>query len=392
MRRIGLEPATIIQQVQDFIREKEITTDSVVTRSYATDDAPASKSSESPIQLRAESLANSGQFDWICAGWINNLYREISIGLADRRVDLATAIATLRLLQQHAAQLNDFAFDGSDQSGDKQKRLSRSEREFARRSVSAIVAVQLEHFASSVKFFEERLDRFSMILAIAITESSKARREEDPWSSMPPEIASHLPELKHRLHDLSVNAYLVRPLNDHGSNVDAQFLMSEISRHAADLVIPIVKQHNELLVVKSGGTPKKTLEVSISSKTPNDLAIRRAVDATQSMPGANAAPEESSLTVEEAVELARPAMLSLGGLQRLILVVSNEIERGRMEAELRAVFDGPLTVAVIPGSDPKLIHEAQQIELKNVLSRLSALNGGLEQITAKLSSRTDVQW
>lgn len=392
MRRIGLVPETIVDQVQTFLREKEITSDCVVHRSFATDDSQAEDPSTDPIRLRAEALANSGQFDWICAGWINNVYREISIGLADRRVDLATAIATLRLLQQHVKQLNHHAFDVRSEVNDPTQKLCESERAFVGRAVNAIAKVQMEHFVCSVKFLEDRLERFSMILAIAINESSKASREEDPWSTMPPEIRAYLPQLKHRLHDLAVNAYLVRPINDHGSNVDAQFLLSEITRHAADLVIPVVEQHNELLISQSNGTLNNALQESISNKPPNVTSLRRAVDATQSMPGANGQPDESSLTIEEAVELARPAMLTLGGFQRLILVVSNEIERGRMEAELRAIFDGPLTVAVIPGSDPKLIHEAQQIELKNALSRLDALNGGLEQITGKLSSRTDVQW
>lgn len=396
MRRIGLSPDAINSQIQSFLREKEFAPDAIIDSKQSSNEIQNEAKESDPISIQISALANGGQMDWMCAGWINNLYREISVGLADRRVDLVTAIESLKLIRHQADQMKSHAFHSlTDVPGesDNTSQQSKSDRDFLLRTIREVTAVQLDHLSSSIQFLAERLERFSTILAIAINESKQGTREENPWASMPSEIQAYLPELKNCLHDAAVNPYLVRPLNDQSSNVDAQFLITEISRQATDLVIPVVQQHNELLISESESDLKSVAPKPELSKTLHtEQMARRSIDATQAMPDAANRIGDTQVTIEEAIDLARPEMLSLGGMQRIILVVSNEIERGRMESELRAIYDGPVTVAVIPGAAPKLIHEAQQIELKNVLSRLSALNGGNEQVTARLASRTDVDW
>ncbi|KAA1257840.1 Tubulin-like protein [Rubripirellula obstinata] len=396
MRRIGLSPDAITAQIQNFLTEKQITTDAAVESKGSSQDSDAGVAKPDPVTLQIEALANGGRFDWMCAGWINNLYREISVGLSDRRVDLVTAVESLKLIKDQAAKMKAHAFDSltdlPNTSGNSRPQ-SKSDRDFVCRTVRAVTAVQFDHLSRSIKFLEERLERFSTILAIAINESKQNSREENPWASMPDEIKAYLPELKNCLHDAAVNSYLVRPLNDQSSNVDARYLITELSRQATDLVIPVVQQHNNLLVVELGKEMKHDSVQSDGTKAFNTAKmVQHSIDATQTMPDSGQRLTDSPVTIEEALELARPELLSLGGMQRLVLVVSNEIERGRMESELRAIYDGAVTVAVIPGAAPKLVHEAQQIELKNVLSRLSALNGGNEHVTARLSSRTDVAW
>jgi hypothetical protein len=396
MRRIGLTPKAITAQIQTFLAEKQITADIRLDDNDSRLDSQQTNANQDPVALQIEALANSGQFDWMCAGWINNLYREISLGISDRRVDLVTAIESLKLIRHETTQLKmhslnlrtDPTTDGSQIDA---QRISNES--FVNKCVSVVTGVQFENLSASIQFLEDRLERFSTILAIAINESKRTSTEESAWASMPPQINEHLPELKVRLHDATVNAYLVRPLNDQNSNVDAAFMTAELSRHATDLVIPIVQQHNDLLVAQTSTESKQVDKVEDSTKTlSSSVMLKRSVDATQAMPDSGHHISTTPTTIEEAIELARPELLSLGGMQRLVLVVSNEIERGRMESELRAIYDGAVTVAVIPGSAPKLVHEAQQIELKNVLSRLSALNGGNEHVTARLASRTDVDW
>ncbi len=90
--------------------------------------------------------------------------------------------------------------------------------------------------------------------------------------------------------------------------------------------------------------------------------------------------------------VVKPTLLAFGGRQRLILVVGNEQDRSRFEQQVRAVHKGSLTVAIIPGSTAKLIHEAQQVELTHILSRLTILNGSNSQVTGRLASRTDITW
>jgi hypothetical protein len=390
MRRIGLAPDAIGAQVGSFLHDNEIAADVAVDPQFMT---AADGETPDPITVKVEALANSGQMDWMCAGWINNLYREISVGLSDRRVDLATAIESLKLIRQHTSQIKSHSFDSVVDAPQSSRNSSKAEREFLRCAICAVTAVQLDHFSSSVQFLVDRLERFSTILAIAINESKQGTRDDNPWASMPAELKAYLPELRNCLHDAAVNPYLVRPLNDQSSNVDARYLITEISRQATDLVIPIVQQHNELLIAESKGQHKSvTAKNDLTHLLKSHLQVKRSVDATQAMPDVAKRIDDAPVSIEEAIDLARPELLSLGGMQRLILVVSNEIERGRMESELRAIYDGPVTVAVIPGANPKLIHEAQQIELKNVLSRLSVLTGGNEQVTARLASRSDVDW
>ena len=106
----------------------------------------------------------------------------------------------------------------------------------------------------------------------------------------------------------------------------------------------------------------------------------------------DAARNDQPLKVDEAVVAVRPPLLDLGGQQRMVLVVGTEREREKLELQVRDLHGGSVTVAVIPGSSPKLIHEAQLIEVQSVLSRLHRLNGDTVQITRRLSSRTDVDW
>ena len=88
----------------------------------------------------------------------------------------------------------------------------------------------------------------------------------------------------------------------------------------------------------------------------------------------------------------KPSLLEFGGQQRLILIVGSEREREQFESQVRDAHDGSVTVVVVPGASPKLIHEARRIELSNVLSRLSMLNGSNAQVTGRLSSRSDITW
>ena len=360
MRRIGLTPELISQQVQQYLQEHGAAPD-IET-------------------LDIEALAKGSEMDGMSAGWINNLYREISVGFSDGRVDMATAIESLKQIRSQCSDLGSL-----------------------QQAVAKVAVIQLGKLQESVRFLEERLERFVTILAIAVNESRQGTQDEKPWQSMPENIRTQLPDLMRRLHESAVNPYLVRPLNDHTANVDAKFLMDEMSRMATSMVIPVVQEHSEVILSDSNSAMQSTQPHDALTQSMNGQSLQgqsqqgtgdrvHSIEATQALPTADMRSAETAVTTEDAIEWVRPELLSLGGLQRLILVVSNEVERGRLESELRSVYKGAVTVALIPGADPKLIHEAQQIELKNVLSRFSALNGGNDQITARLASRTDVNW
>jgi hypothetical protein len=89
-------------------------------------------------------------------------------------------------------------------------------------------------------------------------------------------------------------------------------------------------------------------------------------------------PENPLLAVEKAVSAAKPTLLSVGGLHCMILVVGSEHEKQQLESQVRSAYDGVLSVALVQGALPNLIHEPQQIELPRIIARFSEFNGGNE--------------
>ena len=106
----------------------------------------------------------------------------------------------------------------------------------------------------------------------------------------------------------------------------------------------------------------------------------------------HAAHDVPGLTIAEAVEAVRPALLTCGGYQRLILIVGSKAEQDLLEPEVRKVHPGSLTTAIIESATPMLIHEAQQIAIDDVSKRLADLAGGDDQISRRLASRSDIDW
>ena len=184
-------------------------------------------------------------------------------------------------------------------------------------------------------------------------------------------------------------------LTDQGANIDAAAMVNQLIDSTVPIVTPILEQEREPLQSTDldVGAFQSTLSATGSSNSTclSDSHTQTAVTYDlESLRSPRACDEPLSL--DEALIAVKPSLLAFGGLQRLILIVSNETERSQLEPQVRDAHDGALTVAVIPGSSPKLIHEAQQVELKNILSRLTILNGGNAQVTGRLSSRTDISW
>ncbi len=96
--------------------------------------------------------------------------------------------------------------------------------------------------------------------------------------------------------------------------------------------------------------------------------------------------------IAEALDSVKPKLLQCGGYQRMLLIVGSEAERLGLEPRFREIHRGPLTTAVVPGSVPMLICEAQQIDLTDLCNRIITLGGGDEDVMARLASRNDIDW
>ncbi|XZE55273.1 protein kinase domain-containing protein [Planctomycetaceae bacterium SH139] len=120
-------------------------------------------------------------------------------------------------------------------------------------------------------------------------------------------------------------------------------------------------------------------------------AVRASAEETQKKLGE----EGSEAIVEESrrlLEAIRPAMLACGGRQRLVLIVGDEEERQRYLQPLSQALGRPLSVVLLPGVAPVLVHEAQRIPVASLLQRYQMYLGSDPKIVGKLKTRCDISW
>jgi len=97
-------------------------------------------------------------------------------------------------------------------------------------------------------------------------------------------------------------------------------------------------------------------------------------------------------SVAEALRAARPILLVCGGRQRLVLLVGSDSEKEKLAAEVAENYGQAISVVVIPGISPTLIHEAQGVPLTDILSRLQISLGGESRVLGRLHARSDIRW
>ncbi len=374
-RRLGFHVDAVLETVSDHIDTYELPQPTIA----AVDEWVMQRTKD-------------GDFDWLSGDWLNSAYREISVSLNDRRADLSTVIEAFKISHDRCVawsrQLLEQApsFQGSAAQ-------TVAVEAFRDALVKKTAACQFSLFAGLLRTLEERLERFAAILAIAIVETKNESGDTDAWATMPPPIRDRYESLIIDLHDSTVGQCLVRPINDLGSNVHARSLISELTEVAIPVVVEVVEQHSRDVaaqLTKTNGKSIAELDTTASEHVATAQHTFGRTEGTHAFTAVGGKCSDGPLSIEDAVAAVKPALLSLGGLQRLILIVGSEVERGQLEPQVRAVHAGALTVAVVPGADPKLVHEAQGIELENVLSRLTILNGSNEQVTGRLASRVDV--
>lgn len=385
---------------REFESEQSSGTMEIVTR---CSQLPTSDHDESEL-LPLGTMVTGWAFEILkrpgIAEWINDinlrLTRELSTRFTHERLDVTTALETLQLLQQHvesevrrlriqAEAMNVKALEADSDSPPE----NRSHYEIVQRLIESMVyrlaSEQASQFSKSIVQLIEKLRDLATTFAVAISSLSEGREAaHNPWDAMPESIASQYHNIVLELHKELVSSVLVRSLGEGRMLPDPNALKQRLTEAAS----PLIGR-----TLASGGS-SAAASCSFGSMEPFDQATSSTTGiSVGNNVNANLSGEQGPVTsMATAMQIVRPGLLDYGGVQRLILSVGTDSEQVRLEAEIRQYHTGELTVMVIPGTTAKLIHEAQQIDLSEIIARLSTLNAGNAQLSSRLMTRSDIDW
>ncbi|TWU36203.1 protein kinase domain-containing protein [Novipirellula artificiosorum] len=358
-------------------------------------------------------------------GVMDRLAREMVTRFTHGSTDVATAIEALRLFQQQvqadrdrlrgqAEMLDDCAHiegvDSDDHKADGRSHPLQTTPviDLGMRLIDHMVyrmaAEQVDSFISELDALLSRLEETATTLAIVISRlSDGGDATTNPWDEMPTEVSSQFSKIVSDLHNTSVSSSILRPLSVGGVPLDPNQLQRRLTEAASPLV-------GSALATASSASVLPSLSVDLATQSMSEVTAMLArqhgdpaetdaktVPSNMSLEagrlvGSKEGSDQPVTSMATALQMARPSLLDYGGVQRLILAVGTHSEQVRLEAELRQFHSGALTVTLIPGTTAKLIHEAQQINLNDVIARLATLNAANSQVSSRLMARSDIEW
>jgi len=274
----------------------------------------------------------------------------------------------------------------------------------------------LDHLRSLVEVLhrlQERLCDGATKVAQAIqTTAMTFRGSADPWTSLSSSVRDALTPLLLQVHGRLAPPWLVKLLSDAAATVDPVEMSNKLSEAFQDLVSDeacLRERHGadtqDVSSMNLTADPETTCISSSTSDSGDDLArtsmfeslATNGIDSltvTSGLSDVNRDLKQAipirPLTIEDALRAVRPPLLDCGGRQRMLLLVGAEAEKNQYEASARHIHNGELTVATIPGCIPTLVHEAQGIQIDEILKRLQSLTGYQDEISRRLASRCDL--
>mgnify|MGYP003663020471 CR=1 FL=1 len=367
----------------------------------------------------------------------DTLQRELSVRLHDRGSDLSTAIESVRLLSANLKAELEHALNSQEDSADhletSPSELTSSEQDWGDsgeqqsssnligtlRSATTmgeeLIRIFADHYGRTqatalvdvLGRLEDRLRDGAGKVAQGVRACEKGLRgSNDPWTSISAETRDRLSPHFAEVHGRLAHRWLIRLLSDAAATVDPIDMSACVINEFEVLIAEDSK-----LSVKENRRSDVPASVShtISGKTATGEIGRSTIlgrDAisnhgdsmtlTSALSDINQDPENPIVirppTVEDAITVVRPPLLDCGGSQRLILIVGSEDEKSQYESSVRQAHHGELTVCVVPGCIPTLVHEAQQIAIDEIIKRLEAITIGQSEISRRLLSRCDVDW
>ena len=333
------------------------------------------------------------------------LKQETSLNLLNRSLDMASAIRTTQLVSQEAKQVAeeltetthvnarqefDFSESTPNRIGRQDPQLMRDAFLLARERLYVeaciIAAKKASEFSQQASKFAEHLSKCALLLA-KVLRDLPADREKTLERKLGMELSPMLREF----HRLSARSWLQPLVVEDQRECTAKQLHEGLVEISARQVLQSVRKANESKADLSTDKNPLGLTTNITRYRPDSMANSTAMTCTQDFASDTTSTEED-LTNSDLVIAARPVLLDCGGSQRLILIAGTERELEMLERDVKAEFDGDITGIVVPSCAPTLIHDAQQIEIKDVIKRLQILSGGDLKISKRLLSRSDVEF
>ncbi len=392
VRRIGLSMTSMVNSAADKLNQPNCQEALNVASSLLSERRQQDWSDVKPVLDRAvESIREEDDLKQICSDLMTRFFGQVSVALTDGFADVTTILESMKLIHETnlkvAAELRENC---------ENQWVPSDPRSIHTIVARLVAAIHLEHINECLEYLQQKLERFATTLAMGMVQTKKMQgTETNPWEAMPDTIRSKFDHTVNQLHKSTVNDFVVRTLVDQTVNIDAGAMINHLHDAAIPLVEMVVREHGQSLADENtrvehsdhGGSVTLANSQITGFDNLTKTAVPHQVQAVQAL--RNGGP---ALTVDQAVVAVKPALLEFGGQQRLILIVGTEQEREQFEPAVREVHDGSVTVVLIPGATPKLIHEARRIGLANVLSRMKMLNGDNARVTGRLSSRVDITW
>ena len=218
--------------------------------------------------------------------------------------------------------------------------------------IHAVVS-PLKRFSSTLQTRKAVLE--SVAKRITGVQSLRPGSVHEIWKEVPKHIAEHRESLATAAADVLAPIIVANPLAQEFTALDEESTVQK----SRDIVAELIQKH-------------------FASSDPSSNEEEQAVDLLQSL--------------EEKIKEVRPALLEAGGRQRIVLVVGSANEKSRWEMVIQQNIQKPISVVVVEGFAPTILHEAQAIPLATLLGRVQVALGQEARIVSKLKSRNDIEW
>ena len=348
--------------------------------------------------------------------------RETKLRLQDGRSDLSTTMGGLSFLAAHVEELSSALknageealreFEANQADAESPSLVPSEALERATEIGATLENIVAHQIAATVlKSLAKSLLDMIEVYADASTRIAQAVQRldqgsawnQDPWQTVEEPIRERLPDIMNRLHDRTVVECLFS-LIDNPDGVEVEHLITELSTNAAVAIRDGLDESSDALHAAKATLAK--LKMSATTELVEPICASTEIGArTNYMAGLHesagmsqtrswTSPKKSAppITVEAALQAVRPPLLHCGGKQRVYLICRDQAELAQMESQLPKDCQFSITKVVDRSAAPMLVHEAQQIKLSNVIEWLDTLTGDDGRISARLATRTDVDW
>ncbi|OYP32947.1 protein kinase domain-containing protein [Rhodopirellula sp. MGV] len=379
----------------------------VITEQWLVADGPRQVGSNHETQPTESDYSNV-----IAEQSLQQLHREIRNHLQDRRLDLSSTLLAIHGLLKHCGNLRHQLSEsmgqdwpsqtaGNDSESEHRDELRHREKAEISESVAQIGDQAMAGIEQALRTLIEVFSDASARVAQAIKlVDNELGSDRNPWQDLSATVVAKRDRLLSQLHERCATSHLFR-LIDAPHSVQIESWLLELGEESGDVSrLYLGDSIAETSGDRLSATPNRENQTtrSMVSAVEDSVADSGSVGETNRLSGLsdtqawNAGQVPTVLTIEEAVEAVRPALLECGGKQRLYLICRSQAELDRYRAQLPDGIRSAICGIVSAVDAPVLIHEGQQIDLRCVLGWLDSLTGDDGKISQRLATRCDIDW